>query len=585
MKRSRASSRDSITNLQHDDYTVAWISALPLELTAAEAMLDTVHTPLSQHPQDSNCYTLGSINGHNVVMACLPKGHYGTNNAATVASHLTRSFLNIQHRLMVGIGGGAPGSADVRLGDVVVSTEVLQYDLGKAMPDDQFQRGTYPIRPPQSLMTAVSKLQASRSRGANHFPATILNSAGKLPHYAHPNIQDRLFQSDYNHPETSNSCEDCDQTKLSSRDARRSTDPVIHFGRIASGNQVIKDAYTRDKLSKELSCVCLEMEAAGIMDSSPYLTIRGICDYSDSHKNKEWQEYAALAAAAYTKELLLAMPANIATIDKRRKMQQPELPEVTKCLEALFVTDPVQDRKEILDAKGQICEGTCKWVLLTDKFKAWEQNPPHLLWVFAPPGVGKTFLSIYLSRHFEAISAERSEISSICFFCDNKIESRNTAVNILRGLIHQMIAIENNLVKVIMPTWGQTLSQLFERRSFGNLWKVFEEMVENSSFRTIYCVIDALDECEHDSLSLLLNRFERLTDSGNRSSKKVKLVCLSRWFPERIPESLDLFTKIELDMMPAGKADVERFSAGRVSTLARREKFSDKMTAQVEEVF
>lgn len=95
MKRPRASSRDSTTNLQHDDYTVAWISALSLEMTAAEAMLDTIYTPLSQYPQDSNCYTLGSINGYNVVMACLPKGHYGTNNAVKVASYLTRSFLNI----------------------------------------------------------------------------------------------------------------------------------------------------------------------------------------------------------------------------------------------------------------------------------------------------------------------------------------------------------------------------------------------------------------------------------------------------------------------------------------------------------
>lgn len=193
----------------------------------------------------------------------------------------------------------------------------------------------------------------------------------------------------------------------------------------------------------------------------------------------------------------------------------------------------------------------------------------------APLGVGKTFLSIYLSKHFEAISAQQSEILSICFFCDNKIESRKTAVNILRGLMQQMIAIENNLVKVIMPTRGQTLSQLFERRSFENVWKVFEEMVEISSFRTIYCVIDALNECEHDSLSLLLNKFERLSDLGNRSPKKIKLVCLCRRFPERIPESLDQFTKIELDMM----------LAGRVSTLARKKKFSDKMTARVEEVF
>jgi hypothetical protein len=32
--------------------------------------------------------------------------------------------------------------------------------------------------------------------------------------------------------------------------------------------------------------------------------IRGICDYADSHKNKQWQKYAAATAAAHAKELL-----------------------------------------------------------------------------------------------------------------------------------------------------------------------------------------------------------------------------------------------------------------------------------------
>jgi nucleoside phosphorylase len=41
------------------------------------------------------------------------------------------------------------------------------------------------------------------------------------------------------------------------------------------------------------------MEVAGLMDELPSLAIRGICDYCDSHKNKLWQGYAALAAAAY----------------------------------------------------------------------------------------------------------------------------------------------------------------------------------------------------------------------------------------------------------------------------------------------
>jgi nucleoside phosphorylase len=89
----------------------------------------------------------------------------------------------------------------------------------------------------------------------------------------------------------------------------RDTDiPVIHYGCIASGNQVMKCGKTRDELAKQLDIICFEMEAAGLMDTFPCLVIRGICDYADSHKNKDWQGYAAAAAAAYAKEFLLAMP-------------------------------------------------------------------------------------------------------------------------------------------------------------------------------------------------------------------------------------------------------------------------------------
>lgn len=52
----------------------------------------------------------------------------------------------------------------------------------------------------------------------------------------------------------------------------------------------------------------MEMEAAGLMNDCPCLVIRGICDYADSHKNKEWQGYASVVAAAYAKELLLVVP-------------------------------------------------------------------------------------------------------------------------------------------------------------------------------------------------------------------------------------------------------------------------------------
>jgi nucleoside phosphorylase len=46
------------------------------------------------------------------------------------------------------------------------------------------------------------------------------------------------------------------------------------------------------------------MEAAGLVDNFPCIVIRGICDYADAQKNKDWQEYAAAIAAACAKELL-----------------------------------------------------------------------------------------------------------------------------------------------------------------------------------------------------------------------------------------------------------------------------------------
>src|SRR6266516_2336813 len=128
--------------LEHRDYTIGWISALPLEMTAARAMFDNVHADLPQPPTDTNTYALGSIGGYNIVMACLPKGELGTHSAAAVAARMKSTYESIKFGLMVGIGGGVPSQKhDIRLGDLVVSTPngqfggVVQYDFGKSTKD------------------------------------------------------------------------------------------------------------------------------------------------------------------------------------------------------------------------------------------------------------------------------------------------------------------------------------------------------------------------------------------------------------------------------------------------------------------
>lgn len=297
--------------LSHDDYRVGWICAIPIEMAAARAMLDEVHDCLPNWPNDENTYTLGSIGQHNIVIVCLPTGGYGTNNAAIVASNMYRSFPSLSVRLMVGIGGGVPGKGDVRLGDVVVGSMVVQYDIGKTNPHG-FQRTGVQRLPPFGLMTAVSKLRADHESNPSAIPTILSEMCGRHPSMTRfirrDSLQDRLFDRSYDHIEGSSSCDSCDKSKLLKRHPRIDYSPVIHYGVVASGNQVMKHAKTRDQLAEELGAICFEMEAAGLMEPFPCLVIRGICDYADSHKNKQWQEYAAATAAAYAKELLSVTP-------------------------------------------------------------------------------------------------------------------------------------------------------------------------------------------------------------------------------------------------------------------------------------
>ncbi|OJJ96262.1 hypothetical protein ASPACDRAFT_54641 [Aspergillus aculeatus ATCC 16872] len=216
----------------------------------------------------TNAYILGAISGHNVVSACLPAGTYGTTSAATVASSMFFSSGSIQHLLMVGIGGGVPSEPnDLRLGDVVVS--------------DTFERTGTLSKPSTSLLAAVTKLRADHYCSGNLIAALVAQMLANRPpmvrEFTRPdNEPDRLFHANYEHDPSQRTCANCDAKKLILRSACKDTQPAVHYGLIASENQVIKHAGTRDRL----------LRTAVLMNNFPCLKIRGISDSADSH-NKQ----------------------------------------------------------------------------------------------------------------------------------------------------------------------------------------------------------------------------------------------------------------------------------------------------------
>ncbi|PON22523.1 pfs domain-containing protein [Trichoderma gamsii] len=302
----------------YDDYTVGWVCVLDHELTASRALLDEEHDPLPPRENDDNNYILGRMGKHNVVIVF--PGFIGTTSASQTVTNMVRTFRKIRFGLLVGVGGGAPAPPshdprkDIHLGDVVVSFPrdghggVIQYDMGKWLEGGQFASKSHLNKPPLVLVKAIKHLQSDHNFGKGqmweYMDGVAKSNLPALEGFGFPGQDlDQLFKGDYKHV-TGEHCSSCAAAQLEQRAIRKSTRPEIHYGLIASGNAVMKSARRRDELRRKEGVSCFEMEAAGLMDNFPCVVIRGICDYSDSHKSEIWQPYSSVVAAAYAKDLL-----------------------------------------------------------------------------------------------------------------------------------------------------------------------------------------------------------------------------------------------------------------------------------------
>ncbi|KAI0112084.1 purine and uridine phosphorylase [Nemania sp. FL0031] len=313
-----------------ENFKIAIICALPLGYDAITMLFNQPWVDYAEKygraPGDKNTYTTGRIGDHDVVLVLLPK--MGKASAAMAATRLMSSFPRLKLAFLVGICGGVPriGKNEARLGDVIISKTVVQYDFGrqytsefviKKTVDDLLGRGDDGVRSLISIYeTEHGRRQLRKMSG--QYVGDLLETAKRMGYqtdYGYPGIaEDKLFKPEYEHQhrlpsscdicqkETENYCDEaagascndlhCSDEHLVHRELRPSHSPEIFVGRIASGDRVMKSGQHRDQLAKEQDVIAFEMEGAGI------------CDYADSHKNKKCQPFAALAAAAVTKVVL-----------------------------------------------------------------------------------------------------------------------------------------------------------------------------------------------------------------------------------------------------------------------------------------
>src|SRR5208282_1216660 len=280
--------------MRPEEISIGIICPLPIEVAAMIQMLDERYST-QQFPHDPNLYHLGRIGEHNIVIAGLPDGLAGIAFATIVAERLSVTFSCVKALLLVGIGGGVYTTKnDIRLGDVVVSRPdgkyggVVQYDFGKSLSEGRFEHIGALNSPPQEVLSTLAAMKANHIVNGTRLPDYLvyLEASQSNPHLKYPGAEnDLLFEANYNHAGGSD-CTNCDKAREVKRKPRKANGPVIYYGTIASANQLMRDAKKRDLYNKDYDgrILCFEMEAAGLMNSTPCLVIRGISDYADSHK-------------------------------------------------------------------------------------------------------------------------------------------------------------------------------------------------------------------------------------------------------------------------------------------------------------
>ncbi|CAG8909914.1 unnamed protein product [Penicillium egyptiacum] len=562
MKKSNADRRSPSLELTHNHYNVGWVCALPKEQTAATAMLDRIHPDLPKPSGDHNTYTLGSIGSHNIVITCLPKGKYGNNSASSAATRMISTFPSIKFGLMVGVGGGIP--TKVRLGDVVISAPidefpgVVQWDMGKAQAGGSFKRTGALNNPPNALLTALTKLETKHEMHGSQI-RQYLDDFGKT----YPNLMSKYTWSDSLKDPLSTqespyrplrwqaifsllwkitgdilryllgwwafaaalAAEPMISTVNIELDnfQRKPGDVRVHYGLIASGNQVIKDAKFRDRLDQSLggNVLCVEMEAAGLMNDFPCITIRGICDYANSQKTKDWQEYAAAVAAACAKELLEHVQAS--DVDGERPVKDI-LGDVIETVQRAEVNIEAMrsrwDRKsdvEVLDWLTAIDygpqhsdvlrrwqQGTGQWFLNSKEYQNWRSSSKQTLFCPGIPGAGKTIL---VSTVIDDLSTEflnDQTIGIAYLYCKLSRRSEQKIEDLLASLVKQL--------SQDWPSLPDSIGSLHTkhkrkktRPSLEEIWKTLLSVA--SMYSRVFIIVDALDECQASNKDECLSTF------------------------------------------------------------------------------
>jgi hypothetical protein len=161
--------------------------------------------------------------------------------------------------------------------------------------------------------------------------------------------------------------------------------------------------------------------------------------------------------------------------------------------------------------------GTCEWFLQHAKYQSWLLGPKaNLLWLSAYPGCGKSTIASLLVDELQSPASQAILPGAVCyFFFKDDSEKQKNAISALSAILHQLFTARPALIK----------HALFEFQIMGEkcitdftcLWRILTKASLDPDCGNVFCIVDALDECEEISRMALINSLTKWHSAAAKS--------------------------------------------------------------------
>lgn len=217
--------------------TIGIIGAMDAEINILKSKMNIVATKNNAGID----YHVGSFQGSNITIA---KCGIGKVNAA-ICTQVMIDMYAVDYVINIGVAGAV--SKDLKIGDVVISSDLLQHDYDSTDVGDKL--GVIPNMGTETFMADEELIRLAKEAG------------------------NEVLSNEHN----------------------------IFVGRIATGDQFISSKEAKERIWTNFKALCAEMEGGAIahtcyLNNLPFVVVRAISDQADEEAGMSFEKFVPIAA-------------------------------------------------------------------------------------------------------------------------------------------------------------------------------------------------------------------------------------------------------------------------------------------------